>query len=98
MKFHAEKRRLVTILTDKNCVIRYSTHAVAEMAEDGIIHADVLKVLRNGQVTWFEVKKDQIIHVEGSDTDGRLIRLVVGLRDAAITLQVITVMALANSV
>ncbi|TAJ96985.1 MAG: DUF4258 domain-containing protein [Reyranella sp.] len=98
MKFHEEQRRLVTILTDRHCVIRYSKHATVEMANDAITHADVLKVLRTGQVTWFEIKKDEIIHVEGADIDGRRIRLVVGLRDQAITLQIITVMALTNSI
>lgn len=97
MKFHAEHHRLVTILSDKHCVIRYSKHAVDEMANDAIQHADVLRVLRVGHVTWFEVKKDEIIHVEGKDIDDRLIRVVVGLRDHLITLQIITVMKLQNS-
>lgn len=94
MKFHKEKARLVAILSDKKCVIRYSVHAIAEMKADDIEHADVLKVLRNGQVTLFEVKRDQIIHVEGLDSDDRSIRVVVGLRDHVVTLQIITVMEL----
>lgn len=85
-------------MTDGHCVIRYSKHATEEMANDAITHADVLKVLRTGQVTWFEVKKDEIVHVEGADIDGRRIRLVVGLRDQLIVLQIITVMALTNSI
>lgn len=94
MKFHAEHHRLVTILSHKNRVIRYSKHAIEEMAADQITHADVLRVLMKGQVTWFEIKKDQIVHVEGSDIDDRRIRVVVGLRDQVVTLQIITVMKL----
>lgn len=94
MKFHSERARLITILSHKNCVIRYSKHAVDEMKEDQITHADVMRVLTKGQVTWFEVKTDEIIHVEGGDIDDRRIRLVIGLRDAVITLKIITVMAL----
>jgi hypothetical protein len=94
MKFYAEHRRLVTILSNKKCVIRYSRHAVDEMAADEIIHVDVLRVLTKGHVTWFEVKKDDIVHVEGKDIDERMIRIVVGLRDREITLQIVTVMKL----
>jgi hypothetical protein len=55
---------------------------------------DVLRVLTKGHVTWFEVKKDDIVHVEGKDIDERMIRIVVGLRDREITLQIVTVMKL----
>jgi hypothetical protein len=94
MKFHKEQARLVAILSNKHCVIRYSSHAVEEMQKDDITHPDVMRVLTNGQVTWFEIKRDEIVHVEGADVDGRMIRAVIGLRDALITLQVITVMDL----
>jgi hypothetical protein len=94
MKFHKEQARLIAILGNKNCVIRYSKHAVDEMEADGVNHADVRHVLTKGHVTWFEIKRDEIVHVEGADVDGRMIRVVIGLRDALITLQVITVMDL----
>ncbi|MDP2374060.1 DUF4258 domain-containing protein [Reyranella sp.] len=95
MKFHKEQARLNAILKHKNCVIRYSRHAIDdEMPADQITHADVRHVLTKGHVTWFEIKKDEIVHVEGEDVDGRMIRIVVGLRDALITLMIITVMKL----
>lgn len=89
-KFHKELARLHSILRSKGWQIRYSRHALDEMQIDHIYHADVMEVLTKGHVTWFEVKKDDIIHVEGRDLDGRNIRLIVGLRDAVITLKIVT--------
>ena len=92
MKFQGERTRLKNILAHTTHKIRFNSHALDEMANDDIIESDVRRMLTNGQVTWFEKKKDDIVHVEGKDVDGRRIRVVVGSRDMIKVLQVITVM------
>jgi hypothetical protein len=92
MRYQKEHARLHNILADKDREIRFSRHALEEMEADQITAPDVLRVLTTGQVTWFEKKKDDIIHVEGRDVDGRRIRVVVGLRDTVKVLMIITAM------
>ena len=92
MRYTKEQARLRAILADKDHKIRFTRHAEEEMAADQITAPDVVKVLTFGQVTWFEVKKDEIVHVEGGDVDGRPIRVVVGLQDSIKVLKVITAM------
>jgi hypothetical protein len=94
MKYPAEQARLRAILEDESHEIWWGRHAPEQMLERCIVEADVLRVLTMGQVTWFEMKKDDIVHVEGEDADGRKIRVVAGLRDAVRIIRIITVIEL----
>lgn len=72
----------------------WTNHAREEMAHDSIIEADIRHVLSKGPVCWVEFKADEIWHVDGTDIDGRKIRVVVAVSDASTTIKVITTMAL----
>jgi hypothetical protein len=97
MRYAREKGRLDAILADSSHEIWWGSHAPIQMDKRCITHTDVKHVLMNGQVTWFERKKDDIVHVEGGDLDGRQIRVVVGLRDAVGILRIITVIDLSDT-
>ncbi len=64
------------------------------MENDDIRADDIDLILSQGRVTWFEVKRDELLHVEGVDVDGRRIRLVVAVYDDELVIKLITAMKL----
>ena len=90
-RYFKEQIRVRGILAHRDHWLVWAFHARERMRQDKITDTDVRHVLTTGQVTWFEVKIDDIAHVEGRDLSGRKMRIVVALRDAAFTLKVITV-------
>jgi hypothetical protein len=92
--FSHENQRIKALIGNPDTSVVYSRHALIRMEKRDIAHADVIRVLTSGQVTWYEVKQDEVVHVEGEDVDSRRIRVVAGLRDAALVIKVITVFPL----
>jgi hypothetical protein len=62
------------------------------MANDEIIEADVRRILQCGVVVWVEFKKEELLHVEGRDSDGRLVRLVVAVYTSEVAVKIVTAM------
>lgn len=90
-RFTKEQVRLRGILAHRDHWLIYSPHSRGRQWLREVTEADIRRVLTTGQVTWYEVKIDEIVHVEGRDVNGRRLRVVVALRDHSLTLKVITV-------
>lgn len=89
-----ETSALRRVMSQRACRVRYTEHSLEEMRNDEIIDADVRSVLRKGNVTWVETKKDILWHVEGKDSESRKIRVVISVFDDAMVVKIITVMLL----
>lgn len=87
-----ETSALRRVMSQEVCRLRYTQHSLEEMRNDEIIDADVRSVLRKGNVTWIETKKDILWHVEGKDSESRKIRVVVSVFEDAVVVKIITVM------
>jgi hypothetical protein len=92
MRFSKEQARLRAIMTHRDRWIIWSrAHARIRLGERGVTETDVIRVLTYGIVTWFEIKVDEIVHVEGRDASNRKLRVIAALRDHVNTVKVITV-------
>jgi hypothetical protein len=91
VRYVKEQVRLRGILAHRDHWLVWAFHARERMRQDKITDSDVRHVLTTGQITWLEVKIDEIVHVEGRDVSGRRMRVVAALRDAGLTIKVITV-------
>ena len=89
-----ETTRLRAVVCDPRYRIRYTNHALVEMAADDIVADDVRLVLQRGEVTWFETKKEMLWHVEGKDADDRKLRLVAVVYDDDAIVKLVTAMLL----
>jgi len=89
-----EASRLRAVMSNPHHRIRITNHARKEMENDDIRADDIDLILSQGRVTWFEVKRDELLHVEGVDVDGRRIRLVVAVYDDELVIKLITAMKL----
>lgn len=82
------------VLSNPDCRIRYTKHALEEMENDNIIIPDIITVLGKGKVTWIENKKDVLWHVEGKDFDSRRVRVVISINNEVVIVKIITAMLL----
>jgi len=89
-----ETARLRNVMANPSRKFCFTSHSRDEMRADGIIEADIRRVLEQGQVTWMEVKKDQLWHVEGKDVDGRSIRAIVVVNETLYEIKIVTVMTI----
>jgi len=89
-----ETARLRKVFANPSKRFRFTRHSFEEMANDDIFEADIRHVLGGGYVTWIETKTDELWHVEGKDIDGRSIRVIVAVDEAALVIKVVTVMLL----
>lgn len=80
------------LITDRNHRIIYSHHAErGRMVERGITENDVRTVLKRCRVT--EVRPDRrgpVWSAEGTDLDGRRLRICVSVREEAVLIVVVT--------
>lgn len=74
----------------------WTVHGRQEMAKDDLQQPDIERVCSSGRVTWVEWKKHELWHVEGTDLDGRSIRVVMSLttEEGDYVIRVITAMVL----
>jgi len=93
-KLLLETATLRRVWKDPEKRFRISNHARIEMANDGILDADVRHVIPRYEVMWVEWKQDELWHVVGRDLDGRSIRLVLAVYPAVITVKLVTAMVL----
>jgi hypothetical protein len=85
-----ETQTLHKIANHSKCRLRFTDHALAEMAKDGWTANDVHFALMNGQVVMHEQKKDLLWRVESSDIDGGSLTVIVALYELTIEIKVVT--------
>lgn len=92
-----ETSRLRAAMSGKR-PIRYwwMIHGRPEMTTNRITASSVERLCRKGSVVWVESDLDELWHVEGSDLDGRSIRVVVALieEENETVIKVVTAMIL----
>ena len=89
-----ESATLRRIWSSPGSQLRITKHARKEMVNDAIIEADLRHVLSRNGVCWVEWKTDELWHVEGTDVDGRSIRIVLTVYETETVIKIVTAMEL----
>jgi hypothetical protein len=85
-----ETQQLRAVVSNQECRYIFTRHAEKKMKERKISAEDIRHALMNGHVTLSELKRDQVWRVEGTDIDGRRIRVEVAVYVDAVVVKVIT--------
>lgn len=89
--FHDETSRLHILANDSLILFAYTHHAMKEMRKDQLVKQDVEYVLRRGVVQKVELNRgEETWNVVGSDTDERLLQIVIVPYEREIEIKVIT--------
>jgi hypothetical protein len=78
-----EQARYYRLFTDPAKKVHWTRHVLVRMQQWDIRADEIGRLLTMGRVVWFETLDDDTVHIEGRTRSGRLVRLIVGLRDQA---------------
>jgi hypothetical protein len=88
------RKRIRDALSDERTQVFYRHHAQVRMRERAVSRVDVQSVLKRGSVIEDQSERGVVrVLLQGRDLDGRIIRVVVELREDDHRLDVVTVIA-----
>ena len=91
-RFIKETQILRAVMENPNVNVFFTRHGREEMTQCQADELDVDCVLRKGEVTLVEWKKDELWRVEGKDVDGnRRLQVVIAVYEEEVEVKVVTV-------
>ncbi|MBD8909373.1 DUF4258 domain-containing protein [Methylorubrum zatmanii] len=89
--FADEAARLRALASNPRVRVRYTKHALEEMAKDSLVRIDIENMLRRCRVVLVEESQGELTwRAQGSDNNGGMITAVVVAYEEEISIKIIT--------